>query len=199
MSSLRAAVVVLAVTLIVSVTATAARDLVVRGDAKAWAEIEAAFIKFTKVKSYRTKGSVTGGGTFLMEIVNPDKFHHVMDFGGVKMETIQVGKEVRFRQGGGPWMCTGQPVPVLDTDPQKLTGEVTAAKGPAAVIDGVQTQSYTYTWKDQQITTYLRLFVAKSNGLPKRIEDLNDKGGVQSTFDYFDYDAPITITLPVCR
>lgn len=75
--------------------------------------------------------------------------------------------------------------------------ETTAARGPAAVLDGVPAQSYTYDYSGSFGTH--RLFVADVTGLPKRIQWLGDHGEVVMQADLFDYDAPITIELPACR
>lgn len=197
--SARAVVITAAVVLaLVTAGATAAPALVVRGDARAWSEIAAALTKFSRLKSYRAEGNMSGGGSMSMEVVNPDRFRTRMEAGGVTIETVVVGKETRFRQGNAPWMCTGQAPTVPTTNPERFTGEVTAAKGPAATIDRVATQSYTYTWKSGGQTSNFRLYVATGNGLPKRMELLDEKGAVQMTFDYYDYDAAITIALPSC-
>lgn len=197
----RAAVIALALNFVVSLVNTsnimAAEKLIVKGDAKAWAEIEAAYIKQNKVKSYRAKGTMSGAGVTI-EFVTPDRWHTKMDTGGFAMETIMVGNDIRFRQGGGPWQCTGQAAEVPMTDPGKMSGEVTASKGPAVTVDGVQTQSYTYTWKIEGIVVTSKIFIAVSSGFPKRIQMLGDKGEVEAQYDY-DYNAPITITLPPCK
>ncbi len=178
--------------------AAAQSGLAVKGDPKAWKEIEAALTSFSKVKTYRAKQTVAQGVSMALEAVNPDRYHTKMTMAGFAMETIQVGREVRTRQGKGPWMCTGLPADTPETNPTKMTGEVTASRGPAERIDGVSTQSYTYSWKSRKLTARFRIFIAGNNGLPKRMQMLNEQGAAQMTFDYFDYNAPVTITLPPC-
>lgn len=179
--------------------AVAAPKLVVKGDTKAWAEIAAALSKFAKLKSYRAKGTMTGGGSITMDVVHPHSFHTRTTMGGATMETIQVGTEVRFRPAGGKWTCHDQPAAAPNPDPESMTGEVTATRGPAETIDGVRTQSYTYLWKTADETTTTRVFVATTDGLPRRIQVLGDKGAVTMTLNYFDFNAPIKITLPSCK
>jgi hypothetical protein len=180
--------------------------LTVKGDQQAWGEIIATFMKQSKVKSYRAKMTAPGssGGEGTIEFVNPDRYHVVM---GGQFESVQVGKEIRVRTGGGAWQCTGQPGPQPMQDPSQMSGEVEVARGPAVTVDGVPTQSYTYTWKPSSSTAAppgvpnmivrIRVFVANSSGLLKRTQILGDNNQVQQQFDY-EYDVPITITLPAC-
>ncbi len=195
-----AAVAVLALSLVVPLGAKAAPELTVKGDAKVWAEIEAVLTRFARVKSYRAKGTM-GAGSMTMEYVNPNRFHITMGAGDEGFESIQVGSEIRVRIGNGQWMCNpgGQPANVPNLKPEQMKGEVSATKGPVVPVDGVQSQSYKYTWKSEYISSNFALFVALNTGLPKRMQVLDDKGAAQSTFDYFDYDAPITIELPACK
>ncbi len=171
---------------------------VVKGDPKAYAEIKAAFDKFLHVKSYRMKGTLQDGVSMTMEVVPPDRYHTVMNMGGVVSESIAVGKEARVRQGGGPWQCLPEQESVVPKNPGEIKGEVTAAKGPVVAVDGVQTQSYTYSMIEEGVKSNYKLFVALTNGLPKRLQILDEKGAVTGTWDYFDYNAPITIALPPC-
>ncbi len=193
---------VLAGTMACAAGAVAAPKLVVKGDAKAWAEVAAAMTKLTKLKSYRAKGTMagpTGATTTLMEVVNPGSFYSKTTVGGNTTEVIQVGTAVRMRTGGGPWICDTQQRDQLGMDPEKMWGEVTATRGPAETIAGVQTQSYTYAWKSDVMTMKMRLFVATTDGLPRRGQVLGEDGSVMVTTDYYDFNAPIKITLPACK
>ncbi len=180
----------------------AAPKLVVKGDAKAWAEIAAAMTKLQKLKSYRAKGTVagpTGAMVTLMEVMNPGSFYSKTTVGGNTVEVIQVGTAVRMRTGSGAWICDTQQRDQLGADPEKMWGEVTAARGPAETIAGIRTQSYTFVWKNDIMTTKNRLFVATTDGLPRRAQVLGDDGSVTMTTDYYDFDAPIKIALPPCK
>ncbi len=144
----------------------------------------------------------SGGGTW--EYVRPDRFHSVTDVGGVRTEAIWVGQQVRLRQGNGPWQCVSWNMPPPAPDTSQMAGEVTAQKGPVVTVDGVQTQSYSYTWKNVvpgafSMTIASKVFVAVATGLPKRGQTLDDKGAMTSQTDYQDYDAPIRIDLPACK
>lgn len=186
------------IVLLAALGATAAP--VVKGDPKAYAEINAAFDKWLHLKSWRMKGTLPEGGSQTGEFVSPDRMHIVMNMGGVVSESIVAGKDGRVRQAGGPWQCLPEQVPIAlnPKDMTEITGEVTATRGPVLAVDGVQTQSYTYSTNENGKKSNIKLFVALTNGLPKRIQMLNEKGAVEQTLDYFDYNAPITITLPPC-
>lgn len=190
----------LAVIAVFLATLGATAGPVVKGDPKAYAEIKAAFVKWLHVKSYRAKQASEKMGSMTMEFVSPDRYHIVQKMGGVVAETINVGKEGRLRQGGGPWQCLPEQEPMSFNlkDMEEIKGEVTAAKGPVVAIDGVQTQSYTYSTNENGKTSNQKLFVALTNGLPKRIQGLDKQGAVKWSIDYFDYNAPITITVPPC-
>ncbi len=117
--------------LIVLVVVTSAPAQTVKGDAKPWEEVQAAYARLAKMKSYRMKTSLseegltrTGAGpqapappgsagsppsgmrtvTFLTEVVNPDRFHTIVQIGDFTAELIQVGTEARTlitRKGEG--------------------------------------------------------------------------------------------------
>ncbi|MBM3470497.1 MAG: hypothetical protein FJX73_06855 [Armatimonadetes bacterium] len=193
---------VLVGTLTFVVGASAAPKLVVKGDAKVWAEVSAAMTKLAKLKSYRSRGTIagpTGPMVTMMDVVNPDSYHAKMTVGGNTIETIQVGTAVRMRTGGGPWMCQSQPREQAILDPGQMWGEVAATRGPEETIAGVRTQSYTYVWKNDVMTVKTRLFVATADGLPRRAQVLGDDGAVTMTTDYYDFNAAIKITLPSCK
>lgn len=193
---------VLVGTLVFATGALAAPKLVVKGDTKAWAEIASAMTKLTKLKSYRAKATVagpTGAMVTLMDTVNPGSFYSKTTVGGTVTEVIQVGTAVRIRTGGGAWICDTQQRRQFGGDPEKMWGEVTAARGPAETIAGVKTQSYTYVWKSDVMTMKMRVFVAVTDGLLKRAQVMEDDGSVTMTTDYYDFNAPIKITLPSCK
>jgi hypothetical protein len=151
-----------------------------------------------------TNPGSSAGAPGTIEFVNPDRYHIVTS----GFESIQIGTDVRVRMGSGPWQCSGQSARQPVTDPGGMSGEVEVARGPDVGIDGVQTRSYTYTWKPSagaaappgvNLTIKTRLFVASASGLPKRVQILDKDDQVQTQFDYYDYGAPIAITLPNCQ
>ena len=195
----------LAVAMVAITEAGAAQGPAIKGDPQAWAEVKAALGRLATLKTYRIKGMIRTGDAQAWEMVNPDRVHYTRTLGGKTIDTIRVGKEMRVRDGA-KWTCPKIPMPVPDPNTEYGTGatEVTAQKGPIEVIDGVQTQTYTYALTMGLNIgpiggkVNLKLYVELANGLPKRQQGLNEKGTVNFTWDYYDFNAPITIDLPSC-
>jgi hypothetical protein len=143
------------------------------GDAKAWSEIEAALAKLYKLKAFRQKVTAAEGSV-TMAVVPSNKIHTTISSqGGETMETIVVGSETRVRQGGGRWNCMPPGVKVTQMgpsvqqpEPRKMSGEVTATRGSVVAIDGVSTQSYSYTLTSRGSATTHRIYIGVANGLP---------------------------------
>jgi hypothetical protein len=201
----RAVALVLAAAVVTATQAVAAQDPTVKGDPQTWAEVKAALGRLAALKTYRIKGTIRGGNTQAWEVVNPNRVHYTRTAGGGTIDTISVGKEMRIRDGA-TWKCPKIPIPIPDPNAEYGTGasEVAAHKGPIEAVGGVQTQTYTYTLTmgpsigPMSGKVNIKLYVALNSGLPKRQQGLNDKGTVNFTWDYFDFNAPITIDLPPC-
>lgn len=201
----RAVALVLAAAVVAATEAGAAQDPTVKGDPQAWAEVKAALGRLAALKTYRIKGTIRGGNTQAWEVVNPNRVHYTRTAGGGTIDTISVGKEMRIRDGA-TWKCPKIPIPIPDPNAEYGTGitEVTAKKGAIETIEGVQTQTYFYEYAigirfgPVNPKTNIKLYVAIGTGLPKRQQGLNDKGTVNFTWDYYDFNAPITIDLPPC-
>jgi hypothetical protein len=73
------------------------------------------------------------------------------------------------------------------------------ARSQDLVIDGMPTHGYAFTRtgtsKGRTVTVTYKLYVGVQTGLPRRLEV---SGGARETFDFYDYGAKITITLPPC-
>jgi len=205
---LRAAVALIFVLLLV---VSASAQVTVKGDAAAWREISAAHGNLAKLKTYRMKIAATGQPeAIVMEKVNPDRTRMIIQAQGVSMETIVVGNETRTRMSGtgmpagspAGWQC--QPAQAQAgprgsaPDPTKAKGEVTVSRLADATIDGAKTRGYQYTMKSDGPPVQSRVFVLVDRSLPRRTEVLDNSGNVESTFDYYDFNAPITIDLPKC-
>jgi hypothetical protein len=179
----------------------AAPRLIVRGDPAAWAEAQAALIKLQRLATYRARTTVLGRPT-TVEVVNPDRFR-MRIVGTSTIESVVVGKEARARVSGGDWRCLSLPSVLPETNPEKWIGDVTASKGSLAVLEGVRVQTYNYTLRVGGPTGHYRLYVDLATGLPKRLLILEVKEdepeSVKSQFDYYDFNAAITIVLPSCR
>jgi hypothetical protein len=81
---------------------------------------------------------------------------------------------------------------------------VTISREPDRTIDGVTIRVYKYWVTVTHRTGFARgirerLFVIPNSGLPRRIEILDAGETHDQTMDLFDYNAPISITLPRCR
>jgi len=189
------AAMVLLVGLLIS-PAMAGAPTVNTGDPKALQEILAAFDRVIAAKTYRMKGTI-GGAPMTVEAVLPDRYHTKVEWpDGKVFESVRVGPELRFQHDGQRWTCARAPLLSFpDTNLASLSDNVIAAKGPVTTIDSVATQSYTYTFGQGHT---IKLYVTIVEGLPKRMEVLDPTGAVQSTFDYYDYGAPIAIDLPAC-
>lgn len=196
------------IAVLVAGTATAAADIVVKGDAKGWSEIKAAWGKLPTLKSYRFKiVSKEMSGT--MTVVAPDRLQMIMSVDGATSESITVGQNTRFRQGNGAWQCgpsggvTDMMRPEMfaigDNDDTGVREEVTVSKGATGAIEGVQTQSYSITIKRPDEVERTRLFIETASGLPKRIEMLDETGAVTQTVTVSDVNTGIQIALPACR
>jgi hypothetical protein len=197
------------VLVLVMLLATAAgAQVTIKGDAAAWREVMAAHQNLAKLKTYRMKMITTGQTeAFVIEKVNPNRSRMKMQTQGVSMETIVVGKETRTRMTGAPgmpagWQCQSPQAqagtPGQAPDPVSAKGEVTIKRLPDTTIAGAKVLAYQYTMRSQGPAVSSRIFVLADRRLPRRTEVLDGAGKVQSTIDYYDYNAPITIDLPKC-
>ncbi len=103
---------VLAVLLGVLLWTGAAAGQTVRVDLRAWQEISAAWERLNRVKTYRMRITSPGQpAPSVVEPVNPDRSRMVVKQEKLTIESINVGKETRFRMAGpgmpGTWQCQG--------------------------------------------------------------------------------------------
>lgn len=142
----------------------------------------------------------------VMEVVNPDRIRMIIQIGPMAVESVSVGRESRFRVTGvrgmsETWQCPKAPPSAVAPEPE-LAFTLQATRGAEVVIDGVKTQAYDVTqtmeMNGTKETMRYRLYLLADRGLPRRMESLED-GKVESTSDYYDYDAPIAIELPNCE
>jgi hypothetical protein len=165
-----------------------------QGDPQAVAEVQAAYVKFGALRTYRARMGA-GGQSMVISFVNPDRM------------SIQMTQGEIIRIGGDTWIkasATCQKLPAGapmgpgrdDVDPtSKRSGTVTVQRIGPETIDGTATMSYAVTAVDSQGTTSRsKLFVTRATSLIRRLETQTKEG--PAVIDYFDYDAPITITAP---
>lgn len=196
---------VLVVGIVLVWVAGAAAQLTVKGDARAWQEVTAAYEKLAKLKSYRVKMTMEGQpGAMVTEHVNPGRTRMVMTVQGMTLESVTVDGKTAYRQtGGGPqgsaWTCRSMPAGGVQAppEPKAFKGEVTAGRIADATVEGTKTSGYEYTWVTQGQSIKQRLYVA-GDGLPRRMVVLDAAGKAQTTMDYYDFNAPITIEAPKC-
>ena len=178
----------------------------VRGDAAAWSEVVAALKKQHSV-SYRGKSSVFGN-PLIVEFAPPDSQHTIIQGkvpDVIPPERITVGNISWTRDHNGKWDCSDP----LTLSPEQLVplwdrkGEVTVGRIPDLVINGMPTHGYAYTstfdpGTGSALTISTKLYVAVQTGLPLRQIAEAATSRTPSTFDYYDYGAPIIIA-PPCR
>lgn len=200
-----AAAVWIALAVVTGPAGPASAELTVKGDEAAWREVTAAFGKLSTLPGYRMKTGLPGGQTMIIEIAPAgNAMHSTMQSQNGGMEMVRVGDQSRYRltTPGAPagWMCQGIPPMPRPNDPTAVQGTVDVARGPDSAIDGQAMRVYVYTIEaaamGQSGTVKTTLYVGAGNGLPRRAV-VATQGG-EYPIDYYDYGAPIQITLPPC-
>jgi hypothetical protein len=198
----------LAVMTIVGVAWTAAGTALaasrVQGDAAAFEEIVAAFRKLNMLPGYRLKVAMPDGSSFEAEVAPPDSSHlTVQTGGGGVIDSYFVGNTSATKMSGpgvpGGGQCwrnsDSRPGPFF-RDPTEWSGDImTVSRRPDTDIDGTPVHDYVYTFTigiaPRESRSSGEVFLETHSGLPRRV--LVTSGGA---FDYYDYGANITITLP---
>jgi hypothetical protein len=188
-----------ATALLTGTACPASADLTVTGDGAAWNEVIAAYGKLNALPGYRIKTAVPGGGTMVLEMVPATPaMHTVIQTPNGNAEMIAVSGQTRMRttMPGAPagWQCAGAP-PMPPLDPKSFQGTVNVARAPDTSIDGQAMHVYVYSAGMSPGAAgpgKTTLYVGAANGLPRRAV-IGDQ-----TMDFYDYGAPIQITLPPC-
>jgi hypothetical protein len=198
-----AAAVVLSLAAAVATPSHAA--VTVTGDKTAWHEIEAAFQKLDGT-TYRMTMTAPGQ-TVIVEHVPPDSRRTITTITGQvgEIESIGVGGETRVRVIGpgasANWTCNDEeaPQPPIVLTMEGLGMAVEVARRPDVLIVGAHARAYllTYTFQGKRPGHRTTVYVDRKTGLPKRSITPYGTGTVVAT--YYDYGAPITITLPPCQ
>ena len=177
----------------------------VRGDQTAWQEITAAFQRL-EATSYRMRMTAPGQ-MVITEHVPPDSTRVTTRITGAgESESITIGNETRYRVSvpGVPdtWLCNnaGPRPPVSEL--KDLFSEVEVSRRPDTVIAGAPVHTYNLTSAirggDQTAKTTTIIYVGIQTGLPRRSVTRYPLSAEEVVIDYYDYGAPITITLPAC-
>jgi len=170
------------------------------GDPAAEAEVVAAFDRMNSVPSYRMKTSASGGTTLLLDVVRPDKRHYTAQSPTRgTYESITIGTQTRERVNmpGQPtgWRCITSPRPLNTTlRLDRIRKDMSAVvRKPDTVIDGMPVHAYANISSSGGT-----LYIGAQTGLPRRAVLVDKQSGKTVTVDFYDYGAPITITLPPC-
>jgi hypothetical protein len=175
-------------------------QLRITGDEAAGREYFSAWERVSQARAYR-KRVTTGGQTIVIEVVNPNRQRMIIGEGASRQEIVTIGQEFRIRAGNGPYMCLPpQARPQFggpDPDPQHAQGEVNVTRLPNGTIEGVAVRGYLVAFAVEGRSIRMRGWVS-ANGDLRRVEFLNAAGNVETTTDYYDVNAAITIELTPC-
>ena len=183
--------------------APALAEPTVAGDPSAWADLKAAWTKLNSLSGYRAKVTIGDGQQVTMEFVPPDSMHMTAQTQAGPMEMIKVGQKTAMKMGfpGAPagWQCRDITQPTTVPDLSNVQGSIDISRGPDTTINSTPVHSYLYSsTTPASPTTYKGTwYIGSQTGLPVRY--LADAAaGHQTTIDYYDYGAAITITMPAC-
>ena len=162
-------------------------------------------------KSYRMTITTTNApsgqsGTFVVDIVKPDRMHTTMDMGGQKFETIEIGT-TSYVKVGSTWRkltTTANPATsaaLLSNDPQKLMDQMTTSqkdgsltKGTLDNVDGTACQNWVWTAAaGSSSKSNGTICIGVHNNLPVQFK--TSDGTVVAK--YSDWNAPISIQPPI--
>ncbi len=183
--------------------APALADPTVTGDPSAWADLKAAWMKLYSLPGFRAKVTTQNGTDIVMEFVPPDSMHMTAQTQAGPMEMIKVGQKTAMKLGmaGAPagWQCRDIPQPTTMPDLNNVQGAINITREPDTNVNNTPVHAFLYsaTTPGSQTTNKGTWYIGIQTGLPVRF--LIDGGpGNQSTIDYYDYGAAITITMPPC-
>ncbi|HXX37214.1 MAG TPA: hypothetical protein VEP50_03555 [bacterium] len=176
-------------------------DVTIKGDQAAANEAMAAFKKLYSLPGFRMKVTTPDRGESIMEFA-AGNYHMTGHLQNGSMEIIKVGDTIatKIDMPGAPagWRCrsnasTNAQVPA---DPTTATqGTIEVSRGPDTTIEGTPVHTIIYT-RSEGAGGKDTMYVGSQTGLPRRL--VSESGGHSTTVDYYDYGAPISITLPQC-
>jgi len=161
-------------------------------------------------KSYRvrqTSESSSGKTQSIVEFVPPDRYHITTNVGTNTTEMIIAGKKA-YQKIGDKWLDfpvdVGSFIQALTSAASEEAGKgISDVKlvGPD-VLDGVPTLVYTYNSKakfgDIETSSSIKLWVAVSDGLPRKMIVEGEAMGIKSTTtQLIEYDPSIKIEAPI--
>jgi hypothetical protein len=190
-------------TLVITAVMSAASQAAPAGDAaqndpQAVSELTAARGKFAALRTYRTRMSMGGQEVMVIETVRPDRTRIRIPAPppAPATEITMIGNDQWQRSGTACRRASGSPIPVGrdDSDPTRVQGTATVQRGAPENIEGAPMQVYLVTSEFQGQQGRQKFYVLPTTGMIRRMETSSAQGTL--TFDYFDYDAAITITAP---
>jgi len=179
-------------------------DLKVTGDQTAWADLKAAWMKLYALSGYRAKVVTQNGSQVVMEFVPPNSMHTTAQMTNGTVEMVRVGQQTAMKMSipGAPagWKCQAiPPQPAAVPNVQTLEGSVDVSRGTDTTINGTPVHTYIYSMTSATTNTTSKgtWYVGSQTGLPVRFL-IGGSAGNQTTMDFYDYGAAITIAMPSC-
>jgi hypothetical protein len=146
-------------------------------------------------------------GSFVIEVVKPDRLHTKVDMGGGKtFESITIGQD-NYLNLGGKWTKSTSAAPnaviassILSSDPQKILGQIDATqkngaltRGGTSQVDGAPCQEWIWTPATQAASQIGgTMCIGLRDNLPLQFK--TSDGKIVAT--YSDWNAPISIEPP---
>lgn len=195
----------------VAPTNTAAAQPAASGSGAVPSELRQTAEAMAAAKSYRMTVTITTPtqgqpGSFLMEVVKPDRLHMKVDLGGGKsFESILIGQD-SYSNITGKWTKAQVPANVmspvfLSSDPQKLFDQIgssqkngTLTKGGVSQVDGAPCQEWAWT---PPTTSASQLGGTMCIGLKDSLPLQFKTGDGKVVAKYSDWNAPISIVAPI--
>jgi hypothetical protein len=145
-------------------------------------------------------------GTFLVEVVKPDRLHMKGDVSGQSFESVTIGSDNYVKLGGKWNKLTANLIPasgmILSSDPQKIMDQIdagtqnaqtkgTISKGSVDQVDGASCQEWIWTPVDTTKTGG-SICISTDNNLPVQFKTADAKVVAK----YSDWNAAIDIEPP---
>lgn len=195
-----------AILLVLLAAASAGAQLTIKGDAAAFQEVQEARKRLHALRSYRTKLTSAGSNsTLIFERVKPDRSRSIQYLDNLIIESIGVAGEIRIRmiRSGKPgvWECASKkPPPQPSRSNPDAKGEVTVTRLGELTIDGAKVRKFLSVTLLQGVSNRQYVYVLVKDRLVRREERLAPRvDKVEHRWDYYDFNAPITIELPPCQ
>ena len=162
------------------------------------------------VTSFRARvtsvGSQVGTSEMVLEAVMPDRFRTI----GGQVEMVGIGRTGYIKMPNGEWMKQDLPQNANAVDLKALEEQIKQSSDVKAlqdeVIDGIATHVYQANLRFPKTpnapqgmpeTYEAKIWLAASDGRPKRMESTIPGSDVRMTVMYYDYNSAITIDPPI--